>query len=138
MRLRWTGRGQARGWCVRAALVALAACWLAACAPAAEPARVATPAAATARDTAPATAPVAAEPLKPIKLGVLNIGPAYLPHRIALVQGFLRDAGFDAELQVLPANAMLAALVAGEIDFGDAGGSAIRAAASGLPVRMVA
>lgn len=127
-----------RRWCVRAALLALAACWLAACVPAAAPARGAAPEAPLTRDTAPATAPVAAEPLKPIRVGVLNIGPAYLPHRIALVQGFLRDAGFDAELQVLPANAMLAALVAGEIEFGDGGGSAIRAAASGLPVRMVA
>lgn len=149
MRVHPKGRAREQWrWRVRPVLVALASCWLAACAPAAgpssvatpaaEPARVVTPVATPARDTAPATAPVAAEPLKPIKIGVLNIGPAYLPHRIGLVQGFLRDAGFDAELQVLPANAMLAALVAGEIDFGDAGGSAIRAAASGLPVRMVA
>jgi ABC-type nitrate/sulfonate/bicarbonate transport system substrate-binding protein len=61
----------------------------------------------------------------------------YLPNQIALVMGYYREAGFDAEIQVMLQTALLASVAAGEIPFGDSGGSGIRAAATGLPVRLV-
>jgi NitT/TauT family transport system substrate-binding protein len=82
--------------------------------------------------------PPTALPLKSIKVGMVNTGMSYLQQRIAQVQGYYREAGFDAELQVMQSTTLLAGLAAGEIDFADSGGSAIRAAATGLPVRLVA
>ena len=76
-------------------------------------------------------------PVRPINVGMVNIGMTYLPHRIAQVQGFYREAGFGAELQVMQTTTLLAGLAAGEIAFADSGGSGIRAAATGVPVRMV-
>ena len=65
-----------------------------------------------------------------------GLGVPFLPHRIALVEGFAREAGFDVELLNAAGNALVAALVAGEFDFVDSGGAVIRAAAAGLPVRV--
>jgi NitT/TauT family transport system substrate-binding protein len=75
--------------------------------------------------------------VRAITVGMVNIGMTYLPHRIAQIQSFYREAGFDAELQVMQATTLIAGLAAGEVAFADAGGSAIRAAATGVPVRMV-
>jgi ABC-type nitrate/sulfonate/bicarbonate transport system substrate-binding protein len=66
-----------------------------------------------------------------------STGGTYLPHRIAQVQGFNREAGFETDLQYMGGNTLFAGLVAGEIDYVDSGGSGIRAAGSGLPVRLV-
>jgi NitT/TauT family transport system substrate-binding protein len=88
----------------------------------------------SAAGTAAATATTG--PLRKVRIAVTGQGVAYLPHQIALVQGFDREAGFDAEIQTLAGNAMFAAVVAGEVDFADSGGSGIRAAAAGLPVRL--
>jgi NitT/TauT family transport system substrate-binding protein len=77
-------------------------------------------------------------PVRPVTVGMVNIGMTYLPHRIAQVQGFYREAGFDAEIQVMQTTTLIAGLAAGEVGFADSGGSGIRAAATGVPVRMVA
>jgi NitT/TauT family transport system substrate-binding protein len=66
-----------------------------------------------------------------------SVGITYLQHYIAQEQGFFQQAGFDAQIQIIPQNALLTGIVAGEISYGDSGGSAVRAAASGLPVRLV-
>jgi NitT/TauT family transport system substrate-binding protein len=65
-----------------------------------------------------------------------SAGGTYLPHRIAQVQGFNREAGFETELLYMGGNTLFAGLVAGEIDYVDSGGSGIRAAGTGLPVRL--
>lgn len=62
---------------------------------------------------------------------------SYLPNQIAYAMGFYREAGFDAEIQVMQQTPLLASMAAGEVPFGDSGGSAIRAAATGLGVRLV-
>jgi ABC-type nitrate/sulfonate/bicarbonate transport system substrate-binding protein len=61
----------------------------------------------------------------------------YLPHRIAQVKGFYREAGFDVEFQIMPGNVQLAAVAAGEVAFAASGSSALRAAARGVPLRLV-
>jgi NitT/TauT family transport system substrate-binding protein len=85
-----------------------------------------------------AEAPVSAVPLKKIRVAMTGLGVSYLPHRIAQVEGFNRDAGFDVELVNAAGNALISGLVAGEFDFIDSGGASVRAAAAGLPVRLVA
>ncbi len=126
-----------------AAVVMLGAC----APPAASPIGTRSPTAPMAASPAAGTsaAPSAAQalpaatavPVRGINVGMVNVGMTYLPHRIAHVQGFYREAGFDAELQVMQTTTLLAGLAAGEIAFADSGGSGIRAAATGLPVRMV-
>ncbi len=83
---------------------------------------------------APAPTP---PPLQQLSVPMADIGMSYLPHRIAQVQGFYREAGFDVDLHVMQSSTALAGMAAGEIVFADYTGSAIRAAASGLPVRLV-
>lgn len=86
----------------------------------------------------PPTATLAApRALKPVSMVIPNLALNYLPHRIAQAQGFYREAGLDVDVQIMQSNAGLAAIVSGEVAFGDYTGSAIRAAARGLPVRLV-
>lgn len=92
---------------------------------------------ATAVPSTPIAQPPAAAPPKPIVVGMSSVGITYLQHHIAQRQGFFQQVGFDAQIQIIPQNALLTGIVAGEINYGDSGGSAVRAAASGLPVRLV-
>src|SRR5262249_37140516 len=125
----------------------LVAVMLVACAPTAGPGgspaatapTAATPAAGSsaAPSAAPPVSAATAVPGRAVNVGMVNVGMTYLPHRIAQVQGFYREAGFDAELQVMQTTTLIAGLAAGEIAFADSGGSGIRAAATGVPVRMV-
>lgn len=130
-------------------LLCAAASLLAACAPAAQstntPAATAPPPGdrpGTGRHSEEArpaaAAPTSAVPLKKIRVAMTGLGVSYVPHRIAQVEGFNREAGFDVELVNAAGNALIAGLVAGEFDFIDSGGASIRAAAAGLPVRLVA
>ena len=111
-----------------------------ACAPAA-PASNPT-AAAPAPVQAAIASPAAAQPaqLKPIKVGIATAALSYLLQRIAEVKGFYREAGFDAELVIIiqQGPVALASLAAGELQFAHFAGSGARAAATGLPVRVVA
>jgi len=91
----------------------------------------------SAAEHAGSVAPPAAVPVKNVSVGMATPGLNYLPHRIAQAMGYYREAGFDVEIQIMQANALLAGIAAGGLSFGDSGGSAIRAAASGLPVRLV-
>ena len=108
------------------------------------------PAAPAPKPTAAAPAPVqaavpsppAAQPaqLKPIKIGIATTSLTYLPQRIAVEKGFYREEGFDPELAIIfqQGPAALASLTAGELQIADFTGSGARAAATGLPVRVVA
>jgi ABC-type nitrate/sulfonate/bicarbonate transport system substrate-binding protein len=76
-------------------------------------------------------------PARKISVSVIGQDINYLPHRIAMDKGFYREAGFDPELQIMQGSAAMAALTAGELAFTASGGTTIRAAARGLPVRLV-
>jgi NitT/TauT family transport system substrate-binding protein len=110
-----------------------------ACAPAA-PAPNST-AAAPAPISASAASPAPAQPaqLKPIMVAIASTSLTYLPQRIAVVKGFYQEQGFDAEVATIwqQGPAALASLTAGDLQIADFPGSGVRAAATGLPVRVV-
>jgi NitT/TauT family transport system substrate-binding protein len=110
-----------------------------ACAPAA-PAPKPTAAAPTPVQ-APAASPAPAQPaqLIPTKIGIATASLSYLTQRIAVDKGFYREEGFDGELMIIiqQGPAALASLTAGELQIANFAGSGARAAATGLPVRVV-
>src|SRR5262249_14484640 len=77
--------------------------------------------------------------LKPIRIGIAGASLTWLAQRIAVVKGFYREQGFDAELATIfqQGPAALASLTAGEMQIADFPGSGGHAAATGLPVRVV-
>lgn len=128
------------------ALGCLLVAWLVACAPAVPSSPAPAPASgpgaqaaatATNRPPGPPTEVAAARPARSVTISMPGVDLNYLPHRIAQVKGFYREAGFDAEFQLMPGNVQLAAVAAGEVAFAASGGSALRAAARGVPLRLV-
>ena len=59
------------------------------------------------------------------------------PVHLAAKEKFFANEGLDAEVIVMRTNVGIAALVTGSIDFTTAGGSAMRAAVNGAPLKMV-
>lgn len=135
------------------ALALLVSLFLAACAPAAQPATptpttAAKPAATTA---APAASPVATTPTTPpaatapaptapaktekLKMGTPSTGLVELSQQMAKSKGFYAQENLEVEITRIAADVSIKALVAGEIDFVLALGSAVRAAAQGVPVK---
>src|SRR5262249_33195189 len=121
----------------------LLACAPAASSPAAAPPKSAEAGPATSPAAKPAeapaaqpAAPAASQPLKQIKVSALSDSIDYSPHRIATLQGFHKEEGLEVEVVLMPGSTAMAALVSGEIDLADATGTAVRAAATGLPVRL--
>jgi ABC-type nitrate/sulfonate/bicarbonate transport system substrate-binding protein len=49
-------------------------------------------------------------PARSITISMTGVDLNYLPHRIAQVKGFYREAGFDVEIQLMPGNVQLAAV----------------------------
>ena len=64
-------------------------------------------------------------------------GLASWPVQLAVKEGFFAKEGLTAEIIVMRTNTGIAALVTGAIDFTTAGGSAIRAAVNGAPLKMI-
>ncbi len=52
-------------------------------------------------------------------------------------EGFFAREGLNPEIIVMRTNTGIAALVTGSIDFTTAGGSAMRAAVNGAPIKMI-
>ncbi len=78
--------------------------------------------------------PVAAEHIRTaIPRATLN----YLSVPVAEVKGFFRAEGLDNETIVIPGNTAVAALVSGEVDYIGVGGSGMRAAVRGAPIKAV-
>ena len=128
------------------ALGCLLAVWLVTCASPAPSSPAQAPPASGPGAAAPASAPIPdagapTQPLVPparsVTVSMPGVDLNYLPHRIAQVKGFYREAGFDVESQLMPGNVQLAAVAAGEVAFAASGGSAMRAAARGVPLRLV-
>jgi ABC-type nitrate/sulfonate/bicarbonate transport system substrate-binding protein len=61
----------------------------------------------------------------------------YLSLPVAEVKGFFRDQGLENETIVIPGTTSIAALVSGDVDYSGAGGSGMRAALRGAPIKAV-
>jgi len=61
----------------------------------------------------------------------------YLSLPVAEVKGFFRREGLDNETIVIPGTTAIAALVSGNVDYSGAGGSGMRAAARGAPLKAI-
>jgi len=61
----------------------------------------------------------------------------YLSIPVAEVKGFFRDQGLENETIVIPGSTAIAALVSGNVDYSGAGGTGMRAALRGAPIKAV-
>jgi ABC-type nitrate/sulfonate/bicarbonate transport system substrate-binding protein len=61
----------------------------------------------------------------------------YLSVPVAEVKGFFRAEGLENETIVIPGSTAIAALVSGDVDYSGAGGSGMRAAVRGAPIKAV-
>jgi NitT/TauT family transport system substrate-binding protein len=61
----------------------------------------------------------------------------YLSLPVAEVKGFFRDQGLENEAIVIPGTTAIAALVSGNVDYSGAGGSGMRAALRGAPIKAI-
>ena len=61
----------------------------------------------------------------------------YLSLPVAEVKGFFRNEGLENETIVIPGTTAIAALVSGNVDYSGAGGSGMRAAVRGAPIKAV-
>jgi NitT/TauT family transport system substrate-binding protein len=72
-----------------------------------------------------------------VRIAPSSPGLATWPVQFAAKEGFLAREGLSPEIIVMRTNTAVAALVTGSIDFTTAGGSAMRAAVNGAPLKMV-
>jgi NitT/TauT family transport system substrate-binding protein len=109
-----------------------------ACAP--PPAPTATPTAAE-RAAAPAssTAPAAPapEPMD-VVVAIVSASTAQLPYYVGLKAGFFEQEGVRLTLTLMPTPLGIASAIDGAVGYTTSGGSVIRAAASGRPIRLIA
>ena len=61
----------------------------------------------------------------------------YLSVPVAEVKGYFRDENLENETIVIPGSTAIAALVSGEVDYSGAGGTGMRAALRGAPIKAV-
>jgi ABC-type nitrate/sulfonate/bicarbonate transport system substrate-binding protein len=61
----------------------------------------------------------------------------YLSLPVAEVKGYFRDQGLENEAIVIPGSTAIAALVSGDVDYSGAGGSGMRAALRGAPIKAI-
>ncbi len=61
----------------------------------------------------------------------------YLSVPVAEVKGFFRDQGLENQTIVIPGSTAIAALVSGNVDYSGAGGTGMRAALRGAPIKAV-
>ncbi|HEX5606308.1 MAG TPA: ABC transporter substrate-binding protein, partial [Candidatus Binatia bacterium] len=61
----------------------------------------------------------------------------YLSIPVAEVKGLFRDQGLENQTIVIPGSTAIAALVSGNVDYSGAGGSGMRAALRGAPIKAV-
>jgi ABC-type nitrate/sulfonate/bicarbonate transport system substrate-binding protein len=61
----------------------------------------------------------------------------YLSLPVAEMKGYFRDQGLENEAIVIPGTTAIAALVSGNVDYSGAGGSGMRAALRGAPIKAI-
>jgi NitT/TauT family transport system substrate-binding protein len=72
-----------------------------------------------------------------LRIAPSSPGLSAWPVHLAAKEGFFAQEGLSAEIIVMRTNTGIAALVTGSVDFTTAGGSAMRAAVNGAPIKMV-
>jgi len=72
-----------------------------------------------------------------VRIAPSSPGLAAWPMHLAAREGFFVREGLNPEIMVMRTNTGIAALVTGSIDFTTAGGSAMRAAVNGAPIKMI-
>ncbi|MGE5218450.1 MAG: ABC transporter substrate-binding protein [Chloroflexota bacterium] len=72
-----------------------------------------------------------------VNVAISSIGLYEIPLEIAKRKGFFEDEGLNVRTIVVKTGLQATALSVGELDFSTVGGAAIRAAAKGLPVKVV-
>lgn len=72
-----------------------------------------------------------------VRIAPSSPGLAAWPMHLAAREGFFVREGLNPEIIVMRTNTGIAALVTGSIDFTTAGGSAMRAAVNGAPIKMI-
>jgi NitT/TauT family transport system substrate-binding protein len=72
-----------------------------------------------------------------VNVAISSVGLYELPLEIAQRKGFYKNEGLNVRVIVVKTGLQASALAAGEIDYSSVGGAAIRAAAKGLPVKVV-
>ena len=72
-----------------------------------------------------------------VRIAPSSPGLAAWPMHLAAKEGFFAREGLNPEIIVMRTNTGIAALVTGSIDFTTAGGSAMRAAVNGAPIKMI-
>src|SRR5690348_6333481 len=72
-----------------------------------------------------------------VRIAPSSPGLAAWPMHLGAKEGFFAREGLTPEIIVMRTNTGIAALVTGSVDFTTAGGSALRAAVNGAPVKMI-
>lgn len=72
-----------------------------------------------------------------VRIGYPSRGITVLPLRVAQVKGFFKDEGLEPELIQMRAGVIVTALSTGDIDYGAALDSVVRASARGLPLKAL-
>ena len=72
-----------------------------------------------------------------VRIAPSSPGLAAWPMHLAAREGFFVREGLNPEIMVMRTNTGIAALVTGSVDFTTAGGSAMRAAVNGAPIKMI-
>jgi len=72
-----------------------------------------------------------------VRIAPSSPGLAAWPMHLGAKEGFFAREGLTPEIIVMRTNTGIAALVTGSIDFTTAGGSAMRAAVNGAPIKMI-
>src|SRR5262245_29250098 len=72
-----------------------------------------------------------------IRTAVPQANLNYLSIFVADAKGFFRDEGLDNETVVISGPLSIAALLSGDVDFSGAGGSGMRAALKGAPLKGI-
>jgi ABC-type nitrate/sulfonate/bicarbonate transport system substrate-binding protein len=76
-------------------------------------------------------------PAETVRTAIPRATVNYLSLPVAEVKGFFRSEGLDNETIVIPGTTAIAALVSGNVDYSGAGGSGMRAAVRGAPIKAI-
>ncbi|MGH7832944.1 MAG: ABC transporter substrate-binding protein, partial [Candidatus Binatia bacterium] len=72
-----------------------------------------------------------------VRTAIPRVTLNYLSVRVAEAKGYFRDEGIDNETIQIPGNTAIAALVSGDVHYSGAGGSGMRAAVRGAPIKAI-
>jgi ABC-type nitrate/sulfonate/bicarbonate transport system substrate-binding protein len=72
-----------------------------------------------------------------VRTAIPRVTLNYLSVQVAEAKGYFRDEGMDNETIQIPGNTAVAALVSGDVHYSGAGGSGMRAAVRGAPIKAI-